>query len=247
MFFINLRFSIHPTTMFCGCSLLLAPLHADQLLQSFTGTLKVGDNVPGGLDQVTLNVAQFDPGLGTLGEVRFELTSALSSGVTYYHPSDGLTFTYTPRNYVSSEFPTLAYPPALLVDKTLPTQTYTDSPGGGSYWTPTAADTTTESFTTAVLAELTEYMGTGTFPVTLTLEDRCIYTASNPLAYINDKYLYSNYALQVRYTYIPVPEPNAAIEASGGLLLLAGWWRYRRLGRARTPRAPTAHPAGPPT
>lgn len=215
-----------------ACGLLLAPLHADQLLQSYTDTLATGDNVPEGLDQVTLDVARFDPGLGTLSEVRFELTSTLSSGVTYYHPTQNyLTFTYTPRNYVGTEFPTLAEPPDLLVDKTLPTQTYTDStPWGGSLWEPTAADTTTASFTTSVLAELAEYTGTGTFPVVLTLEDRCSYTASDPLTYVNDKYLYSDFTLQVRYTYIPVPEPAAAVEAGVGLLLLAGWQRYRRAG-----------------
>lgn len=221
------------TAAFFLYGLLLASLHADQLLQTFNGTLKVGDNVPGGLDQVTLNVIEFDPGLGTLTEVRFELTSALSSGVTFYHPTqNGLTFTYTPRNYVGSEFPTLASPPALLVDHTLPTQTYTDStPWGGSLWQPTASDATTATFTTAVLAELPQYTGTGSFPVVLTLEDRCVYTASNPLAYVNDKYLYSAFTLNVRYTYVPVPEPTTAFEVGGGLLLLAGWWRHRRQGQ----------------
>lgn len=224
---------LRSTTAFSLCTLLLASLHADQQLQTFTGTLKVGDNVPGGLDQVTLNVLEFDPGLGTLTGVQFELTSALTGGVTFYHSTqNGLTFTYTPRNYVGSEFPTLASPPALLVDTTLPTQTYTDStPWGGSLWQPTAADTTMATFTTSVLADLPQYTGTGTFPVVLTLEDRCVYTASNPLAYVNDKYLYSDFTLNVRYTYVPVPEPATALEVGGGLLLLAGWWRHRRQGQ----------------
>jgi hypothetical protein len=218
---------------FSLCCLVLATLHADQLLQTFNGTLKLGDNVPEGLDQVTLNVIEFDPGLGTLTAVQFELTSALSSGVTFYHPAQNdLTFTYTPRNYVGSEFPTLAGPPALVVDHTLPIQTYTDStPYGGSLWQPTASDTATATFTTSVLAELPQYTGTGSFPVVLTLEDRCIYTASHPLTYINDKYLQSDFTLQVRYTYVPVPEPATAFEVGGGLLLLAGWWRHRCRGQ----------------
>jgi hypothetical protein len=230
---LSLECSWRRTLAWTAWSLVLAPLHADQWLQTYNGTLAVGDNVSEGLDQVTLNVARFDPGLGTLTEVRFELTSLLASGVTYYHPTqNGLTFTYTPRHYVSGEFPTLANPPVLLVDTTLPTQTYTDpTPWGGSLWQPTASDTSTATFTTAVLAELPQYQGTGSFPVALTIEDRCLYTSSDPLTYINDKALQSNFTLEVRYTYVPVPEPATAVEVGGGLLLLAGWKRHHRRSR----------------
>lgn len=122
-----------------GCvsgSLIPVPLLAATIEQTFTGTLQTGDNVPQNQDQVSINFSQFNPGLGTLTGVQFELTSALQSGVTFYYPGfDSVTFSYTPRNYVETEFADFPDPPTGVVDYVLPTQNHTNSGGGsGSLW-----------------------------------------------------------------------------------------------------------------
>ncbi len=67
--------------------------------QSFTHTLKLGDNVPEGLDVASFSVNRFDPLLGSLTAVDFHLASDFSGGATFYHPTLSLSFGYTPRHY----------------------------------------------------------------------------------------------------------------------------------------------------
>lgn len=209
----------------------MASLQAATIYQTFTGNLQTGDSVPGGLDQVSLNISRFDPSLGTLTAVQFDLTSNFRSGVTFYHATaNGLTFTYTPRNYLGVEFFGFSeVPPPVLVDHTLPTQNYTDTtPWGGSLWQPTASDTATSTQTVNNPADLPAYVGMTFFQATLTIEDRCLYVSSDPLAYVNDKHLSSDFTFTVRYDYLPVPEPTAGWTVEAAACLLAGWVRLHR-------------------
>ncbi len=204
-----------------GLLLLAAlPVHAATLTQTFTATLQLGDNLPEGLDQTTFSVDRFDPGLGTLTGVSFALTSSLSAGATFYNGSaDFVSFAYTPVNYVSAEFLGLINPPGMAVDRTLATQTYTDqTAGGGSYWVPHAGDLGTVTYTSPTLLK---YRGGNPYTVLLTIEDRGTYSASDPLSYINDKYVISDVSLVATYSYTPaVPEPETWALLASGLALV---------------------------
>lgn len=223
----------------------MVSLQAATVYQSFTGNLQTGDNLPQqGLDQVSLNIPRFDPSLGTLTAVQFDLSSSFRSSVTFYHPSaNGLTFTYTPRNYVGVEFPGLSTPPPLRVDHPLSPLSYTDTtPWGGSLWQPTARDSATDTQVVNNPAELPAYVGLNYFQAILTIEDRCVYLSSNPLTYINDKYLSSDFTFTIRYEYLPVPEPPAGWVAEATVCFVAGWARVRRM-RSRPAISP-AEPRG---
>lgn len=204
-------------------------LSAATMNQSFNQTLKLGDNLPGGLDSATLSANRFNPALGSLSGVSFTLSSDFSGGAVFYHPSLSLDFTYTPRHYVAVEMDGLANAPSLILDHALPTQTYTDTaPGGGSYWVASAQ----EHFDQGLVVpsdELAQLIGTSPFSLTVTIEDRGLYAASNPLAYINDKFVISSLVLTIAYDYTPLPEPmsSSLVFAELGLSCLACRRRLR--------------------
>lgn len=197
---------------------------AATIVQTFAASLKTGDNVPGGLDSVSVSAGRFDPALGTLTGVTIDLASDFRSGVVFYHSFLELDFAWTPRNYVVAEVLGLANAPDVAVDRTLPVQSYHGFPWG-SLWSPAAADVGATSHV-APAGDLAQYAGTTPFSVLLTIEDRGVYTSSSPLAYINDKYVISDATLTVTYAYVPVPEPASVVLALAGALGLA-------LGRAK--------------
>jgi len=187
------------------------------LTQSFTRTLMLGDNLPEGLDTVSLTAARFDVGLGSLTGVTVTLASDFSGGAVFYHPTLSLDFTYVPRHYLEVEMPDLQSSPSLILDQTLPILTYTDSaPGGGSYWRPEAQGHFERAFLASSDA-LAGFEGAAPFTLAVTIEDRSQYTASSPFAYINDKYAISSLVLTVTYEYVPVPEPTILVSGLIGL------------------------------
>lgn len=197
--------------------------------QSFVQTLKLGDNLPEGQDVASFAVDRFDATLGILTGVSFRLAADFSGGATFYHPTLSLSFGYTPRHTLAAEANGLADPPELGLDHTLPAQSHTDTtPWGGSYWKPTAQ--AHDERTVAVPpGGLAQYVGDTPFELTVTIEDRSLYTASNPLAYINDKYVISDLTLTVDYSYTPaVPEPQAWAMLLAGLGLNGLAARRRR-------------------
>lgn len=219
-----------------GCLMSLSTMtvygHAALYTQSFSRTLKLGDNLPEGLDVATVSVARFDAAWGNLDAVTVSLASEFTGGAVYYHPTLSLTFGYTPRHYLAVEASGLDQPPDFNLDHTLPTQTYTDTtPFGGSFWTPTAHEFHNVGFGVPA-AEVGQYVGDDPFELTITIEDRSLYSASNPLAYINDKYVISDLILTVAYLYSPVPEADSWV-----LLLAAispgGWVLRRKAKRVR--------------
>ncbi|WP_460166022.1 hypothetical protein [Thermostilla marina] len=102
----------------------------------------------------------------------------------------------------------MSSPPDLFVDVDLPTQTFS-----GKYWNPTASGTSTTILDVAS-GDLAQFIVTGLYQTTPTIEDRSTCLAGRPLAYINEKYVISDARLQVAYTYTPaattVPEPTSA-------------------------------------
>ncbi len=214
------------------CLAVTGSVQAAVLSQSFSQTLKLGDNLPEGLDVATLAVDRFDPALGSLTGVSFRLASDFSGGATFYHPTLSLTFGYTPRHYLAVEVSGLDSPPELTLDHTLPAQQYVDTtPWGGSYWQPTSQEHY-EQTVVVPLGELAQYAGGSPFDLTVTIEDRSLYTASHPLAYINDKYVISDFVLTVDYAYTPVvPEPQSFAMLLAGSVFAARTTRRRRASR----------------
>ncbi len=210
------------------------------ITQIFSSTqhLELGDSIPEGRDVKTFYLNQFDPALGTLTGVHLSLESDFTGGVTFYHPTLTLDYTYTPKNYVVADFPGLSSPPDLFVDVDLPTQTQT-----AKYWKPTASGLATATLDVAT-GDLAQFIGTGLYETTLTIEDRSTYLSSNPLAFINEKYVKSDATLQVEYTYTPavaaVPEPTGGrllvslLAAGCGCLLV---FHRRRNAHLRSPKA----------
>lgn len=197
--------------------------HAAVSSQSFSHTLKLGDAVPEGLDMTTFAVDRFDTSLGSLTGVNFRLASDFSGGATFYHPTLSLTFGYTPRHYLAVEASGLDNPPELTLDHILPAQQYVDTtPWGGSLWKPTAFEHY-EQTASVPPADLTQYVGSTPFDLTVTIEDRSLYTTTDPFTYINEKYVFSDLVLTVDYTYTPaVPEPRRWVMLLAGLGLV-GW------------------------
>lgn len=71
-------------------------------------------------------------------------------------------------------------------------------------------------------------MGLGFLQATLTIQDRCQYVSSQPLAYVNDKYVISEFTFTVRDEYAPVPEPALGWATEAAVCLAAGWINTRR-------------------
>lgn len=222
------------TTVLLSLPLLLgmpAAASAAQITQVFGETLKLGDDVPEGQDTVSFAVDRFDATLGALTGVAFDLVSDFSGGAVFYHPTLSLTFGYTPRHFLAVELKGIDNAPDLTLDHTLPAQHYTDTtPFGGSYWTPTAQ--AHDVVTVTVLAgDLVQYVGATPFGLGITIEDRGVYTSSDPLAYVNDKYVFADLTLTVTYTYTsPIPEPASYAMMLAGLGLI-GWAARRRVER----------------
>lgn len=186
--------------------------------------LELGDAIPEGGDVASFFVPKFDPSLGALQTVGVSLDSVFQGGVTFFHPTLTLNYSYTPVHYMVAEFPDLDSAPDLAIDRTLPTQTRT-----ASFWQPTSSDVAQET-TMIGGGDLAQFQGPGQFEVTLTIEDRGIYLSSNPLAFINDKFVISDATFTVTYAYAPVPEPASwTLLVLGGGLIVGGC----QLGRAK--------------
>jgi len=180
----------------------------------FSRHLESGDNVPEGGDVAIFFVPKFDPALGSLQSVVLSLDSAFQGGVTFYHPTLRLDYTYTPSHYVVADFPDLSSAPDLAIDTTLPTQTR-----NAQFWEPTSSDLS-HAMVAIGSEDLTQFQGAGQFQVMLTIEDRGTYLSSNPLAFINNKYVISDATFTATYTFNPVPEPASSILLCVGSLVI---------------------------